>query len=427
MLKAALLVAIKRGIKTLIYNGDVFATDQSSLNSWTTTWKEEKDVSYATAIYMGDNVSLNYGKWFTEQYFVSGNHDERINRKSGGEIFLELLYRNSPVKFSMYSYMFMKTPRAWAHICPPQLLQARGQQPRQRHLEHGALTGRNEMRRHPGTYPPGSTCVVAGRGEPDPRSGLHASAGALQGHSIGELPGMESQLPRHRGRVLRAHERTGHELAAGAWGSVLSTWPVSDSFALLSVRCEGPDSRSGGSLMDGMNVAVQANRRAIVSLYEIMRHMGDLNPQCRIKLLREMAQDAESLEELDDMAAVLDQRREKVRKADLYPWEFPSRRRPPGHIAQKCPAPRNNALTSLLRIWSKPARSYRASAPEPCHTTRKSAFYPQRDNTRLCVSPDSTLVSFTARQDAIRAAANDKEGAAGDPERLSFIRNRGIP
>lgn len=119
MLRAALLVAMRRGIKTLIYNGDVIATDQTALNSWVAEWRDEGDVSYRTALDDTRSLMVQYGKWFEHQYFVSGNHDNRIARKTGGEIHLEMLLRDTPTKFSRYKYMYLKTKRGWVYISHP--------------------------------------------------------------------------------------------------------------------------------------------------------------------------------------------------------------------------------------------------------------------------------------------------------------------
>lgn len=119
MLKAALLTGIKRNIRTIIYNGDIVATDQSSLNTWDTVWKEKNEVSYEDTIRTTEQIMLQYGNWFTEQYFVSGNHDQRINKVSGGEVHLGMLLKTTPTIFSRYAYMYLKTSRGWVYICHP--------------------------------------------------------------------------------------------------------------------------------------------------------------------------------------------------------------------------------------------------------------------------------------------------------------------
>jgi len=119
MLYAALLVGQKRGIKTLIYNGDVIATDQEALNSWAREWREAEDTTLNTVVRLTRRVIESYATWFSEQFLVSGNHDKRLNRKTGGEVFLEMLLYDTPVEFSRHTYMYMKTSRGWVFICHP--------------------------------------------------------------------------------------------------------------------------------------------------------------------------------------------------------------------------------------------------------------------------------------------------------------------
>jgi predicted phosphodiesterase len=120
MLKRALAVAVQRGIKTLIYNGDIVATDQEALNSWIKDWKDGREGTFAETIRITHDLMLDYGKWFEQQYFVSGNHDNRIARKTGGEVWLEMFLRDTPTKFSRYAYMYLKNSRGWTKIIHPE-------------------------------------------------------------------------------------------------------------------------------------------------------------------------------------------------------------------------------------------------------------------------------------------------------------------
>lgn len=119
MLYAAYLVGRRRGITTLIYNGDVIATDQETLNSWTREWRETEDTTLHTVTRLTRRVIESYATWFSEQFLISGNHDKRLNRKTGGEVFLEMLLYDTPVEFSRHTHMYMKTPRGWVFICHP--------------------------------------------------------------------------------------------------------------------------------------------------------------------------------------------------------------------------------------------------------------------------------------------------------------------
>ncbi len=120
MLKLALLTAMKHGIKRLIIAGDMIATDQTALNDWVRVWKEEHEISYATAIDLTRAILTNYGFWFDDIQVITGNHDDRIQRKTGGEIYMEMLLHDTPAKFTRYPYMFMNMgDRHWTYICHP--------------------------------------------------------------------------------------------------------------------------------------------------------------------------------------------------------------------------------------------------------------------------------------------------------------------
>lgn len=119
MLKRALAVAVNRGIKTLIYNGDVVATDQDALNTWVREIKAGDEKTFRETIDITRNLMLDYGRWFDKQLFVSGNHDNRISRKTNGEVWLELFLRDTPTQFSRYSYMYLKNSRGWTKIIHP--------------------------------------------------------------------------------------------------------------------------------------------------------------------------------------------------------------------------------------------------------------------------------------------------------------------
>jgi len=119
MLKYALMVGVKRNIRTLVYNGDVVATDQDTLNTWAREFKHDNETTYRTTMDKTRQVFGEFGKWFTDQYFVTGNHDARVAKATGGEIHLDMLMYGSPVNFSRYAYMYMKTVRGWVYICHP--------------------------------------------------------------------------------------------------------------------------------------------------------------------------------------------------------------------------------------------------------------------------------------------------------------------
>ena len=118
-MKAALLVGMRFGIKKLVWAGDLVATDQDALNTWLTTWAEEGGSVYESDLGQLDRLSAVYNGWFEEQYAIMGNHDMRVDKKTGGQVTMQMLLRHTPIKFSRYSYMYVWMPvkREWVYVC----------------------------------------------------------------------------------------------------------------------------------------------------------------------------------------------------------------------------------------------------------------------------------------------------------------------
>ena len=135
MLNAVLLTAKRHNIKTLIIAGDYMATDMSSLNSWTETWAVGNEINYEGAIGLAVDILTSFAKWFDKIVIIEGNHDDRINRATGGEVWLGMLMKHvkervkrhnrvfeedetpCEIIFSRYSYMYVKTRNGWYYIC----------------------------------------------------------------------------------------------------------------------------------------------------------------------------------------------------------------------------------------------------------------------------------------------------------------------
>ena len=83
MMRAALLAGMRFNIKKLTRAGDLVATDQDALNTWLTIWAEEGGSTYAGDLEQLDHLSAVYNQWFDEQYAITGNHDMRIDKKTG--------------------------------------------------------------------------------------------------------------------------------------------------------------------------------------------------------------------------------------------------------------------------------------------------------------------------------------------------------
>src|SRR5690606_38000196 len=78
MLKAALLTGMRYGIHTVIFAGDLIATDQDALNTWLSTWAEEGERSYAVDLDELRKIIRRFQEWFTDGIYMGmGNDDLR--------------------------------------------------------------------------------------------------------------------------------------------------------------------------------------------------------------------------------------------------------------------------------------------------------------------------------------------------------------
>lgn len=120
VLVRALLAGMTYGIRKIILAGDVIATDQDALNSWLTTWAEDGHKTYEACLDELKMIVRALFEWFNEGvYGITGNHDERVARKTGGQITLPMLLGDTPVDYSMYSYMYIHMPSKdeWVYVC----------------------------------------------------------------------------------------------------------------------------------------------------------------------------------------------------------------------------------------------------------------------------------------------------------------------
>jgi hypothetical protein len=75
------------------------------------TWIHKESLGLEDALDVGEQILVAFLSWFEEIIIVEGNHDDRIARKTGGEIHLGMLLRLAGVKYSRYSYCYIKTNR----------------------------------------------------------------------------------------------------------------------------------------------------------------------------------------------------------------------------------------------------------------------------------------------------------------------------
>jgi len=122
MLQAALLVGMEQNIKTLIIAGDFIATDNDPLNSWPQTYAE-KSTTFEESLELASQILDKFSSWFDTIYIISGNHDERIARITGGEVWYGMLLKqaskkeNKSIQYSRYPYMYVETKRGVIYIC----------------------------------------------------------------------------------------------------------------------------------------------------------------------------------------------------------------------------------------------------------------------------------------------------------------------
>ena len=103
MMRAALLGGHTLRHQDPSLGGDLIATDQDALNTWLTTWAEEGGSVYESDLGQLDHLSAVYKQWFDDQYAIMGNHDMRIDKKTGGQVTMQMLLRHTPIQFSRYS------------------------------------------------------------------------------------------------------------------------------------------------------------------------------------------------------------------------------------------------------------------------------------------------------------------------------------
>lgn len=124
MMRKALLVAIRHDIKTLIIAGDFLATDQAALKEQIDLYKEDGELTYRSALMQGKITLKALLLWFEEIVLIRGNHDDKLNRATKGEIDVGMFLEDSrmlegKVRFSQYAHCYLETSRGTALICHP--------------------------------------------------------------------------------------------------------------------------------------------------------------------------------------------------------------------------------------------------------------------------------------------------------------------
>lgn len=108
-LTLSLLMAMEHNLKTLIILGDLIATDHSALNTWAKLWVTGQELPYETCITQTNDLLGQLAAWYDDIIVVAGNHDERINKATGGAVHLGMLLNEPKVRYTHYSYVWLET------------------------------------------------------------------------------------------------------------------------------------------------------------------------------------------------------------------------------------------------------------------------------------------------------------------------------
>ena len=120
MIETIIRTGARFGIKRLVIAGDLIAGDQRGISSWPSLWAESYEASLQRVLTITKTLLKLLHQQFEDIYFISGNHDERIGRSTGGHINIGMLLEGMNVNFSHYAYLFIETSRGPVYICHPQ-------------------------------------------------------------------------------------------------------------------------------------------------------------------------------------------------------------------------------------------------------------------------------------------------------------------
>lgn len=112
-IETVILVAIRHKIKRLVILGDLSAGDQEGLATHLAVWRESGEIDYSTHIGMLRKMIDILKLWFVDGITViSGNHDERISKVTGGQAHLGM-FLGDQVQFSRYRKMYIRNHRGY--------------------------------------------------------------------------------------------------------------------------------------------------------------------------------------------------------------------------------------------------------------------------------------------------------------------------
>ena len=118
-MRAALLVGMRFGIKHIIFAGDTIAGDQIGLSTHPVSFVTGDEHPFDVVVNLSRSILKAYGQWFDTIDLITGNHDERPAKATQGQIQLHQFFKDLPVTFSPYSYMYLRFPSTgeYVYIC----------------------------------------------------------------------------------------------------------------------------------------------------------------------------------------------------------------------------------------------------------------------------------------------------------------------
>ena len=104
-------------IPNCMWAGDVLASDQFS--AWPVTWQDTEMGSYEAGLKTAKNYFTDFAKVYQNQFFISGNHDERLSRATGGQLWLGNLFDIPNFIFSRYPFALINSSRGIVRVTHP--------------------------------------------------------------------------------------------------------------------------------------------------------------------------------------------------------------------------------------------------------------------------------------------------------------------
>ncbi len=101
--------AAKTNIRTLVINGDFFAMDIDYFTAWRREYRRTGELNFKGIHGMGRRILWTAFEWFDNIYMITGNHDARVNKATGGEITWDIMTENTDAKTSQYYYMYAES------------------------------------------------------------------------------------------------------------------------------------------------------------------------------------------------------------------------------------------------------------------------------------------------------------------------------